>query len=43
MSDDSTRPDPIPGEGDPVATGPKGSGEWTPRDAPATGPARGDR
>lgn len=41
MSDDPTVPDPIPGEGDPVATGPKGSGEWPSRDAPATGPAPG--
>ncbi|HVM09791.1 MAG TPA: hypothetical protein VM345_15090 [Acidimicrobiales bacterium] len=39
--DDSTFPDPIPGEGDPVATGTKGSGEWPSRNAPPRGPAPG--
>ena len=33
--------DPIPGEGDPVATGTKGGGEWPSTDAPSTGPAPG--
>lgn len=33
--------DPIPGEGDPVATGPKGGGEWPHPDTPPTGAAPG--
>jgi hypothetical protein len=33
--------DPIPGEGDPVATGAKGDGEWPSRTAPARGTAPG--
>ncbi|MDP9441902.1 MAG: hypothetical protein M3P34_06965 [Actinomycetota bacterium] len=33
--------DPIPGEGDPVATGPKGSGEWPDPASPPTGAAPG--
>ena len=33
--------DPIPGEGDPVATGTKGGGEWPATDTPPTGPAPG--
>ena len=33
--------DPIPGEGDPVATGAKGGGEWPDPDTPATGAAPG--
>lgn len=33
--------DPIPGEGDPVATGPKGGGAWPDPDAPPTGAAPG--
>ena len=39
--DPTTEPDPIPGEGDPVATGPKGGGEWPDKDTPPTGPAPG--
>lgn len=37
----SSADDPVPGEGDPVATGTKGGGEWPSRDAPPTGPAPG--
>ena len=33
--------DPLPGEGDPVATGPKGGGEWPSPSTPPTGSAPG--
>lgn len=33
--------DPIPGEGDPVATGAKGGGEWPDPQSPPTGAAPG--
>jgi hypothetical protein len=39
--DDSTLPDPIPGEGDPVATGAKGGGEWPEPDVHPVEPAPG--